>query len=360
MCIRDSSNITFLDLSLGAAILFFGISVIICTFLVIRRILKNYIKNKDLKEIHNFEAGVNRILASHANDISDAQFNIENKPVFNEVILRYFRMLDGEPAKTLKSIIEFLDFEPHIRTSTQSGTVGRRMEAMQILSYLDTQSSLVTIHEGLSSSKKYIRLTAARCLTRRKARIFLDDIVSSIDFAFPADPQILADILYRFGSSVTPQLETYIQDTPSNNVKAACLEALVLLMPPQTSLDLSQLMDNPDEHVRAATVSFSEVTSHRSKEDILFKGLSDSATKVKIRASKIAYKTKRTDTISLLFKLTQDPLLWVRYWSIKAIWNSGRQGRKLVETIAKGDDAAGLMARGVSLEDSYVPQRQAS
>lgn len=356
LALPKSSNITFLDISAGAALLFFVISIIICVILVIRRFYRNNKKNNELKEKIHFEKIINAALKSDLKNLSRSQFNVKNKPVLNEVILRYFRMLDGEPANALRNILNFLDFEPQIRASTQVDTLGRRMEAMQILSYLDTQSSLICIHDGLFSSKKYIRLTAARCLSRRQANVFLDDIVTSINSAFPSDPQILSDILYSFGSSATSQLESYIQDSQNDNIIAACLEAMVLLMPPKTSLDLSQLMDSANENVRAATVSLSAVTAHKSKDDILIKALADTATKVKIRASKIAYKSKRSDTISLLFKLSKDPLLWVRYWSIKAIWNSGRQGRKLVGTMARGNDATARMAHEVSLEGSYDQQ----
>lgn len=343
-------DISLLALFWTVAISLIGISVCLCLTLTARRYLRNSFKNNTLREQSKLETLLNLALTQGGFVLNDASFEASDSSVFNEVLLRYYRTLDGKRADTLRHITQTIDIEPQIRESTQTGTIGRRMEAMQVLSYLNSQSSLLSIHEGLSSPKKYIRLTAARCLTRRRADIFIDDIIHSISTAFPDDPELLADILFRFGPHITSTLQTYIETHDNSCVKAACLEALVLIMPAQTSLDFDALLEDPDERVRAAATSLSAVTAHNTKEEILIKALSDSSTKVKIRAAKLAHSARRTDTISPLFNMTQDPLLWVRYWSIKAIWNTGRQGKKLVETMSRGDDAASRMAREVSLE----------
>ena len=326
------------------------ISVVVCLILGLRRIYKNIKKNKRLTKQTKFESALNTALTADLKDINFKGRDFENLPVFNEVLLRYFRMLNGERAEALRMITEVQNFEPQLCASTKVGTVGRRMEAMQVLSYLKTQGSLLAIHDGLSSSKKYIRLTAARCLTRRSTDMFIDDIIYSINTAFPDDPQLLADILFRFGPSIAPKLESCVQSDSNASIKTAGLEALVLMMPAETTLRLDELLESSDERVRAAAVSLSAVTAHHSDIDILSTALTDTSTKVKIRAAKIAHKARRTDTISPLFKLAHDPLLWVRYWSIKAIWNTGRQGKKLVDTMGQGDSSSSRMAREVALE----------
>jgi len=326
------------------------ISFFICLLLCLRRIYRNRINIKRLDKQSNFESSLNLALKSDINAINSSTFNVDDPTIINEVLLKYFRMLAGERVNTLRTIIQYLKIEKQIQESTKSGTTGRRMEAMQILSYLQSQASLLTIHEGLFSSNKYIRLTAARCLTRRKADIYIDDIIYYINSAFPNEEKLLADILFRFGPRITDILEAYANFDCNDCIKAASLEALVLIMPPKTSLDINNLLENPDEKIRAAALSLSDVTTHGSKNDILIKALDDSSIKVKIRAAKIAYNTRRIDTISPLFQLAQHPMLWVRYWSIKAIWNTGRQGRKLIETMGRGNDPSARMAREVTLE----------
>lgn len=348
--LRINIDINLLQLLWTVSLSLLGVSICLCTILSFRRALRNRIKNNRLDKQSQFEVKLNTALTSNFDSEETITFQADDSAIFNEILLRYFRTLNGKRADTLRNITETINIETQIRESTKTGTVGRRMEAMQVLSYLNSQGSLLSIHEGLSSSKKYIRLTAARCLTRRKANIFIDDIIHSISTAFPDDPQLLADILFRFGHEITPILEAYVETSDNLCIQSACLEALVLIMPAKSNLDLDGLLESPDEKVRAGAISLSSVTAHNSNNDILINALSDPSTKVKIRAAKLAYAARRTDTISSLFKLTQDPLLWVRYWSIKAIWNTGRQGRKLVETISRGDDAASRMAREVSLE----------
>lgn len=343
-------DLSLLTLFWAISISLIGVSICLCVTLSLRRIIRNYNKNNRLKKQSEFKFLLNTALKSNFEANDNLVFNIENSTVFNEVFLNYFRTLNGKRAETLRTIAEHIDIEPQIIKSTEMGTIGRRMEAMQVLSYLNSQASLLSIHAGLSSSKKYIRLTSARCLTRRKADVFINDIIESISTAFPSDPQLLADILFRFGAHISSVLETHIRNSDNVCVQAACLEALVLIMPAETSLDLDALLENPDDGVRAAATSLSTITAHNSSGDVLMHALSDSATKVKIRAAKLAYIARRTDTISSLYKLSQDPLLWVRYWSIKAIWNTGRQGKKLVETMSRGSDATSRMAREVSLE----------
>jgi len=297
-----------------------------------------------------FESALNLALKTNISVINNQTFDFDDTTIINEILLKYFRMLAGERVNTLRKVIQHLQIEAQIQRATKSGTTGRRMEAMQILSYLNSQSSLQTIHEGLSSPNKYIRLTAARCLTRRNADVFTDDIIYFINSAFPNEERILADILFRFGLKITESLESYVNSDCNDCIKVACLEALGLIMPPSTSLDLDILLEHPEEKIRAAALVLSDVTQSNTKDDILIKALGDTSVKVIIKAAKIAHNTRRIDAISPLYKLTQNPLLWVRYWSIKAIWNTGRQGKKLIETMGRGDDPSAYMAREVALE----------
>ena len=326
------------------------LSLLICLGLCVRRLYRNNITNSRLEEQSEFETSLNLALQKDKTVFHETQYSFKKTTSINEILLRYFRTLKGERADTLRQVIENLQIEKHILTATKTGTMGRRMEAMQILSYLDTQDSLQTIHQGLYAPNKYVRLTAARCLTRRNAAVFLNDIIDSINSAFPNEEKLLADIIYHFGFEATDVLESYVNSDCNDCIKAACLEALVLIMPPKTSLNIEALLESSDEKIRAAAISLSEITPHQSKNDALIKALGDSSVKVKIRATKIAGNTRRIDTISPLYQLSQDPLLWVRYWSIKAIWNTGRQGRKLVETMGQGNDSSARMAREVALE----------
>jgi len=224
------------------------------------------------------------------------------------------------------------------------------MQAMQVLSFLRSQKSLITIFEGLDEPDKYVKLTAARCLARRKSICYLPEITQTMSETFPEDHKLLADILHRFGKDMAPRLERIVSSSDNPVIQAGALEALILMMPPSISLDLDALMENPDKRVRAATVALSTVVQHHLNSKVLLTGLQDEATMVRIRALKLAAVEKRQDAIEYLYESLDDPLMWVRYWAARAILNSGRTGKNLASSLSLKDSTAGLMAREVISE----------
>ena len=100
------------------------------------------------------------------------------------------------------------------------------------------------------------------------------------------------------------------------------------------------------ESVRSAALALSAVVEHESAVDPLRLGLQDEAISVKITAAKMACNLRRKDLTADLYKLANDPVMWVRYWAFRAIWMSGQAGQKFVSTLATSQK----MAEQVSLE----------
>lgn len=332
-----------------AAIALTAFSVATCMYLGLRRMWRNRTRIKAAQTRNRFEAYLLTQLSADGPP-SGFAYKSRHVPAMLGVLLHYFRTLDGAAADRLRTITSHLDLEPYMVRDSQKGTVGRQMAAVQTLSYLQTLSSLSVIHERLIAKNKYVRLTAARCLTRRKAQVYIPDIIHALSAAFPEDSAILTDIVFRFGKPAMPILEGYVETSDNQIVRAACLDALIMMMPPKTGLNLDDLMKSPNAQLRASAVALSQITQHDAKIDLLTAGLQDPAIAVKVRAAKLAMSAKRVDTLTHLYTLTQDPVLWVRYWAMRAIWNCGAQGRKLVSTIGRGDDIPAQMARDVALE----------
>jgi len=78
-------------------------------------------------------------------------------------LLKFFKLVSGEDALKLKIIVEKLDLETVIQKAITWGNRGKRMRAFNVLSFLDSRSSLKTITKNLYDSDKYIRLSVARC-----------------------------------------------------------------------------------------------------------------------------------------------------------------------------------------------------
>lgn len=342
-----SADISLLTIFWGLTFSFLAFSILLCFVIVMRRMWRNrraVQREKEKSHLQNF-------IALALKKDRDCDYDLAKAPrcqtsEMASVFLHYFRTLRGEKLECLQTMISGSVWEEQLIQNTFSGIRGVRMRCLRTLSYLESQRSLQVIFDTLSSEDKYVRLTAARCLVRRKSFCYLGPIIESLKEAFPQDYKIMAGILAKFGPECVESLEGYISRTKDDIVKTACLEALILIMPAKTSLDLAQLMADESDSVRAAALSLSAITEHDHAVDPLRLGLKDEATSVKIRAAKMACNVKRSDITTDLYKLTSDPVMWVRYWALRAIWTSGQAGQKFVETLARSQK----MAEKVTLE----------
>jgi len=342
-----SGNNTLLNAFIVITIILFGISCLVCLLIVLRRIRRNKVVARLEKQKVDFQ---NYLLNLLKKDDLNAR-GLDNAPdcrvaEMAGVFLHCFRTFKGKKLEDLQGLISGSTIEDKLIQSTFEGLRGVRMRSLRVLSYLDSQKSLQVIFDNLSSEDKYVRLTAARCLVRRGSLCYLPAIIDSLSEAFPQDIKIIADVIARFGADSAKTLEQYTLRTDNSIIKASCLEALILIMPEHTSVNFEKLMEDESDIVRAAALALSETTSHNQAVDPLVLGLRDKAVFVKIRAAKLACTVKRKDIIADLYKLTTDPVMWVRYWALRAIWMSGSSGQKFVESLSKSN----IMAGNVALE----------
>ena len=346
--LRTNAEVTYLTVFWGVSILFLSVSILICFVIIVRRLVRNKAAKTRKNQKTNFETFLSQavINAEQAPDTLQApDCHILD---MTEVFLHYFRTLKGEKNERLMEMIVGTPIEDQIVKSTYSGVRGSRMAAVRTLSYLNSQMSLQVIFDNLSSDEKYVRLTAARCLVRRDGLFYLSAIVDSLTAAFPEDSKLLAGVLEKFGSDAIGALESLVLSTQNPVVKTACLEALIMIMPPRTSLDLGALMKSPDKTVRAAVLSLSTVAKHDDQSDPVRQGLRDNETLVKMRAVKIANDLKRADLTPELYELSTDPVMWIRYWALRAIWGTGNSGEKFVFSLSETNPMAKKVATEIS------------
>lgn len=336
-----------------ASFVFFAISVVLCVWMTYRRKKRNRWAQARLREealVHSYISDVVRHRISPREAINDLP--TLSASVLTTVLLHYFRTLKGESFEHLQAVICQTNLENFIGDATRRGVSGRRMRALKVLSYLSTDSSLRIIRAHLKSDKKYVVLTAARSLVRRKSLSDMDAIITAISRAFPGQIAMLSALLAGFGLNAVKPLEARISQSNDPVITTACLSALVAVMPARTALDLTHMTRHSDERVRAAALLLSAICVHSGESDPITKCLKDSSIKVKIAAAKIAHDSKRQDIVSELFSLSNDPIIWVRYWALKAIWRSGQAGQKFVRTVSQSN----RMARDLilELESGYV------
>ena len=350
--LRISADYSLLTVIWTITLSFIVAAVTLCCLIVLRRKKHNRMDARRarskvrfqafLKELINTDKTGANLMQSPACDISDK----------TEVFIGYFRTLRGEKRKALANMISGSPVEADIIAATRHDVRGLRMRAVITLSYLNSQTSLQVIYEGLSSDDKYVRLTAIRCLIRRQAACYLPAIIDSYIEAFPKDYKLLAGIVAEFGSDITQTLENLIDTSDNETVVTACLEALCILRPADSEVDFEALLRSQTESVRSAAIAFSAITMKPGTTDILRLGLRDSSVSVKIRAAKIACDLKRSDLTSDLYALSEDPVMWVQYWALRAIWSTGTSGQQFVDSLARSNPMAAEVA--LELRSGYV------
>lgn len=353
LALRTNADFSLLNIIWTASILFFAVSVFLCVWMTVRRIHRNRARITNEKQEHDLRA----YFAQIVNTRPSPQEAVDHMPpcsasVLSKVLLHYFRTLKGSGFVYVQTLVCETNLERIVARATNYGISGRRARALKVLSYLPSKRSRPVIYKRLSSRNKYVRITAARGLVRRNALDCLDAIIESVSTAFPNNIALLATIIKDFGADVVEPLERRVLRGESDMIRAACLEALVMLMPARTSLDLTYLATHPDNRVRAAALSLSAVSLHAGDTDPISASLRDPSVKVKIRAAKIACDSKRKDITSELFGLADDPVMWVRYWALKAIWRSGRTGRKFVTSLTETNQTAARLVK--ELQSGYV------
>ena len=342
-----SHSFSFETLIWGITVIFMSVAILLCAAITIRRAIRNWhIRNRQRQKA-DYQIFLRDIIRAGPNSYPILKHqpacHIDDKTA---IFLHYFRTLKGDRFEALQDLISGSDVEAEIISTSYHGSRGTRMQAVKTLSYLNSQSSLEKIYQNLSSQDKYIKLTAARCLVRRKGLFSLSAIIEACLEGFPDDHKLLADTLSRFGPAAAEHLEAEIRRLDNPTGVTACLEALVIIMPPKTDLDFGKLMDHDCPTVRSAAVAFSSLAEHSDEIDPLKLGLMDEDISVKIRATKVACNLKRKDLTSEFYALSSSPIMWLRYWSMRAIWASGPSGQKFLNSLSKTHP----MAKKVALE----------
>lgn len=348
-----SANFSFLILVWGITAFLLCLAIFLCAAITIRRTIRNGQNVKSQKQKTNYQIFLRDIIRAGENTYPflkhEPECNVDDKAA---LYLHYFRTLEGKKFEYLQDLISGSRVEEEIVQTSNQGTRGTRMQAVKTLSYLNSQSSLEKIYDNLSSQDKYIRLTAARCLVRRKGLFSMSAIIEACLDGFPNDHKLLADILSRFGSDAVEHLEAEIRHLKNTTGITACLEALVIIMPPNTSLDFAELMNHPSPTVRSAAVALSSVSSHSNSIDPLKLGLTDEDITVNMRAAKTACGLKRSDLTTEFYALTSSPFMWLSYWSMRAIWSSGKSGEKFIDSLSSTNPMAEKVA--LEMRSGYV------
>ena len=334
------------------AFAFAGISVLMVVSLAYRRAIENQLMQQRQEAKQSFRTELSNMIGRQILPHPSTRPEIapENLPAFVEACLGFFRNLSGPDQNHLARILQIWELEPALHNIIQTGERGYKIRALSLLSFLQSDTSINLLESALDDPDPYIQLSAIRCLARRGSLGSLNRILDALrkldwDNALP-----IADAFQRFDRRIIPDLEDVVCSADDPVLRLAALQALVLLKPMQTKLDLSDCMQDDNPELRAATVALSEYVTCRSGQDILGMGLSDDSSIVRIRAIKALLNHRRMDLLGRVHACLEDPDWWVRYWAGHAIYNLGESGIEILKCVGRQENRTASFARAALAE----------
>ncbi len=333
-----------------AALLFFAFSAVACLVLIARRIIRNHQAERHDKLKAEFTDVVTQVFAR--------KLTLEGVPdcrkftprIVSEVLLFYFRTLDFGYAQELRKFISEQKLERQLQKGLRGGTLGDRTRALQVLSYLESETSLQSLSEALHQRSVYVWLVAARGLARRKAYTYIPEIIAALEGAFARKSKLVKTVLISFGAGALRQIETVLNTTSDKMIMVACLEAAAHFDATSNRIDPALYLPHSDDNVRAAALILLAGKDGPSVMQYMDGDLAKESVTIRIRAAKLACKVKRPEFSMQLVDLLEDSHFWVRYWAARALYALGANGEDILSTMAKEGTVAGRMAGDVLLE----------
>ncbi len=322
---------------------FAALSTFMLLTLALRRAFRDRMRRQEKAKMAQFDALLSALVRQRIAPRGDMLPHIDAGDVaaLVNVLLNYLRNLSGADADLVIDAIDLWDIESLLVQEAKHGHRGRRIEALAVLSYLRSETSLASLVKALRSEDDYVQLAAIRCIARRGAIEYLPHIIDAINQERERNRTILAEVLQRFGAASAPYLEKLTDEAASDSVLIAALEALAMIAPEHVQVNMKALMAHSAPRVRAAAVRLAGVSAVSSPIDVIALGLEDQEALVRIRAAVAAGNAGRQDLLPALRRTLADPVWWVRFRACQAMLNLGAAGRAVLRTVAakSGDEA---------------------
>ena len=345
-------DINLLRLLWQIAFAFAGVSVLMVISLAYRRAVENQleVQHQELKQ--TFRLRLSEMISGQVlpHPSTSPKIEVSDMPAFIEACLGFFRNLSGPDRVHLARILEVWKLEPSMEQILETAGRGYKIRALSLLSYLQSDTSISRLESALDDPDPYIKLSAVRCLARRGALGSLGKILATLRQLDWDNSLPIADAFQRFDHRIVPDLEAVVSSAEDPVLRLAALQALGLLKPPHTMLDLSGLLRDENPEIRAAAVALAEFVKCRSGQDILALGLEDTSPIVRIRAVKALLSNQRLDLLGRLHDCLEDPEWWVRYWAGHAIYNLGHSGVEILKCVGRQQSETATFARAALAE----------
>jgi len=326
-------------------------SVFLLLTLSVRRYSRDRRRLSQAKSAKMCERLIANMLAKDILPVPDMLPSLSSREVeaLIAVLPDYFRNLEGGKAVLLAEIVEVWGVEKEICNKTKRQRRGLRIQALTVLSYLQTERSLKTLAQALRSDDLYVRLSGIRSLARRQAHSYLPEIIEALNSEEHHNAVMLSDILQRFGTEASWAFEYLASEAKNATVCAAALEALRLVRPEQLNLDLKSFLYDPSPAVRAGAI---ELIAYAGDDRISMveRALIDRSAAVRARIARALPRLGIPGSLKYLHTLLDDPVWWVRFQAHQSLEAMGPQGRAYLRAVSSSDGDNSDLAAAVLAE----------
>lgn len=244
----------------------------------------------------------------------------------------------GRDQGKLIALMQRVGFLRTALESLTSPSPNERQTACTVLGYFDERAAISALRSALQDPDLAVRLTAARALLQKDKIASLRALLAALNFSPDDPPLILAEIFTRLPASLRPEAAALLTEDIPAEWKRMLVIALGRNQVGGAFDAIAGLRGAGLPRLRAAVwVALRELGDPRAGE-LVADGLRDPDASVRQAACDCAGALGGPEVLPPLAGLLDDADWWVRFAAASALYETGAEGRRLLEQHSAGAD----------------------
>lgn len=322
-----------------------AVSIVGFTVVILRRAALNQADRASETRLQEIEREVRAILTGRSGAGDLPRLELKGADDLDRVIdllLDGFRNIRGKRAKTLRFAVEEWDLEPRLTKAVRRGHRSRRIDAIALLSFLQTESSALLLLRTLRARDPIIKSAAGRALARRPDAPLIDIAIQELIGTETENADFVADTLIRFGERAVPTVRRIVENPPSSGILLGALRALAHFPNHLDCIDTASLLVHSDPRVRAAALHLESLKTGGTSRPVLERFGRDESPLVRGMVADVAGSLPRRKNLDLLVGLADDTDVAVRLKAEEALADLGPAGAAVLRALRRRGPVEGL------------------
>lgn len=265
--------------------------------------------------------------------------------VLLDVIHEFLGVVAGHERARLDILVGHLGLRDELRRRIAcSPFLGRRLQAVHLLSEIATRADETLLMDILDSRSPSMRFGAARGLVRLGSRPGLERILDAVARSEPGGAVLLAEALVGYGAAAVEPISRRLLEG-GDLPKPLLLRVLGLIGDREAAGVLASFLSDPDPEVRVPAVSALGTAGTAASVPLVEALAGDPDWRVRARAAATLGDLGDGTAIPTLRTLLRDSSWWVRQNSATALAKLPDGARELVSALDDPDPFAADAAR---------------